>query len=279
MNMAKTIAYARIPEHVASAAPVQLEAVSVAYNGKLALKEISFSLAAGDSVAVVGPNGAGKTTLFRTIAGAMQPSMGEVRVYGHEPGGHICIAYVPQRSEVDWDFPVTVQDVVMMGRIRKIGLFRWPRRKDWQFIRQAMRSVGVDLLADRQIAELSGGQQQKVFLAQAIAQEAELVLLDEPLGGLDLPSQEAIFEILEQLKGQGVSVLVATHDLNLAAERFDRVMLLNHRMIAMGTPDQVLTQSNLVQAYGGHLHPVQGESGLLVLTDTCCEGEEQPDFE
>jgi len=279
MNMAKTIAYARIPEHVASAAPVQLEAVSVAYNGKLALKEISFSLAAGDSVAVVGPNGAGKTTLFRTIAGAMQPSMGEVRVYGHEPGGHICIAYVPQRSEVDWDFPVTVQDVVMMGRIRKIGLFRWPRRKDWQFIQQAMRSVGVDLLADRQIAELSGGQQQKVFLAQAIAQEAELVLLDEPLGGLDLPSQEAIFEILEQLKGQGVSVLVATHDLNLAAERFDRVMLLNHRMIAMGTPDQVLTQSNLVQAYGGHLHPVQGESGMLVLTDTCCEGEEQPDFE
>jgi len=277
--MAKTMAYARVPEHVASAAPVQLEAVSVAYNGKLALKEISFSLAAGDSVAVVGPNGAGKTTLFRTIAGAMQPSRGEVRVYGHEPGGHICIAYVPQRSEVAWDFPVTVQDVVMMGRIRKIGLFRWPRRKDWQFIRQAMGSVGVDQLADRQIAELSGGQQQKVFLAQAIAQEAELVLLDEPLGGLDLPSQEAIFEILEQLKGQGVSVLVATHDLNLAAERFDRVMLLNRRMIAMGTPDQVLTQSNLVQAYGGHLHPVQGESGLLVLTDTCCEGEEQPDFE
>jgi len=277
--MAKTMAYARVPEHVASAAPVQLEAVSVAYNGKLALKEISFSLAAGDSVAVVGPNGAGKTTLFRTIAGAMQPSRGEVRVYGHEPGGHICIAYVPQRSEVAWDFPVTVQDVVMMGRIRKIGLFRWPRRKDWQFIRQAMGSVGVDQLADRQIAELSGGQQQKVFLAQAIAQEAELVLLDEPLGGLDLPSQEAIFEILEQLKGQGVSVLVATHDLNLAAERFDRVMLLNRRMIAIGTPDQVLTQSNLVQAYGGHLHPVQGESGLLVLTDTCCEGEEQPGFE
>jgi ABC-type Mn2+/Zn2+ transport system ATPase subunit len=167
----------------------------------------------------------------------------------------------------------------MMGRIRKIGLFRWPRRKDWQFIRQAMRSVGVDQLADRQIAELSGGQQQKVFLAQAIAQEAELVLLDEPLGGLDLPSQEAIFEILEQLKAQGVSVLVATHDLNLAAERFDRVMLLNRRMIAMGTPDQVLTQSNLMQAYGGHLHPVQGESGMLVLTDTCCEGEEQPEFE
>jgi manganese/iron transport system ATP-binding protein len=275
----KTRAYARIPEHVASAAPVQLEAVSVAYNGKLALKEISFSLAAGDSVAVVGPNGAGKTTLFRTIAGAMQPSRGAVRIYGHEPGGHICIAYVPQRSEVAWDFPVTVQDVVMMGRIRKIGLFRWPRRKDWQFIRQSMRSVGVDGLADRQIAELSGGQQQKVFLAQAIAQEAELVLLDEPLGGLDLPSQEAIFEILEQLKGQGVSVLVATHDLNLAAERFDRVMLLNRRMIAMGTPNQVLTQSNLVQAYGNHLHPVQGESGLLVLTDTCCEGEEQPGIE
>jgi hypothetical protein len=125
-----------------------------------------------------------------------------VRVYGHD---RAVTSASPVPQAVAWDFPVTVQDVVMMGRIRKIGLFRWPRRKDWQFIRQSMRSVGVDGLADRQIAELSGGQQQKVFLAQAIAQEAELVLLDEPLGGLDLPSQEAIFEILEQLKGQGVA--------------------------------------------------------------------------
>jgi manganese/iron transport system ATP-binding protein len=275
MTLAKSRSYSRIPEHVAAAAPVQLEAVSVGYDGKLALKEISFSLASGDSVAVVGPNGAGKTTLFRTIAGTLQPSAGTVRVYGHEPGGHICIAYVPQRSEVDWEFPVTVQDVVMMGRIRKIGLLRWPRRRDWQFIQQAMRSVGVAELADRRIAELSGGQQQKVFLAQAIAQEAELVLLDEPLGGLDVPSQEAIFEILARLKRERVSVLVATHDLNLAAERFDRVLLLNRRVIAMGKPDQVFTQPHLVQAYGGHIHLMQGENGLMVLTDTCCEGEEQ----
>jgi len=277
--VARSRAYARIPKHVAAAAPVQLQAVSVAYNGKLALREISFSLAPGDSVAVVGPNGAGKTTLFRTIAGTLQPSAGKVRVYGHEPGGHICIAYVPQRSEVDWEFPVTVQDVVMMGRIRKIGLLRWPRRKDWQIIQQAMRRVGVAELADRRIAELSGGQQQKVFLAQAIAQEAELVLLDEPLGGLDVPSQEAIFEILARLKREGVSVLVATHDLNLAAERFDRVLLLNRRMIAMGKPNQVFTQSHLVQAYGGHIHLMQGENGLMVLTDTCCKGEEQPSLE
>jgi manganese/iron transport system ATP-binding protein len=277
--VAKARTTIRIPKHVATAAPVQLEAVSVAYNGKLALQEISFSLAPGDRVAVVGPNGAGKTTLFRTIAGTMQPSAGEVRIYGHEPGGHICIAYVPQRSEVDWQFPVTVQDVVMMGRIRKIGLFRWPRRKDWQFVRQAMQSVGVEGLAGQHIAELSGGQQQKVFLAQAIAQEAELVLLDEPLGGLDLPSQEAIFEILDRLKGEGVSVLVATHDLNLAAERFDRVILLNHRLVAMGAPNQVFTQPHLVQAYGGHIHLVEGQSGLMVLTDTCCEGEEQAPVE
>jgi manganese/iron transport system ATP-binding protein len=279
VNVARSRSSIRIPEHVAAAAPVQLEAVSVAYNGKLALREISFSVAPGDRVAVVGPNGAGKTTLFHTIAGTLPPSAGAVRVYGHEPGGHICIAYVPQRSAVDWQFPVTVQDVVMMGRIRKIGLFRWPGRRDWQFVRQAMNSVGVLPLAGQRIGELSGGQQQRVFLAQAIAQEAELVLLDEPLSGLDLPSQEAIFEILDRLKEQGVSVLVATHDLNLAAERFNRVMLLNRRLIAMGSPGQVFTQPHLVQAYGGHIHLVEGPSGLMVLTDTCCEGEEQPGLE
>lgn len=270
------MAYVKIPDHVVAAAPVQLEAVSVAYNGKLALRDISFRLSPGERVAIVGPNGAGKTTLFRTIAGTLQPTGGSVRIYGHEPGGHICIAYVPQRSEVDWSFPVSVQDVVMMGRIRKIGLLRWPRGKDWQFVRQAMQQVGVGDLADRRIGELSGGQQQKVFLAQAVAQEAELVLLDEPLSGLDVPSQEAIFGILGQLKLEGVSVLVATHDLNLAAERFDRVMLLNRRLVAIGSPEQVFTQPHLLQAYGGHIHMVQGEDGLMVLTDTCCEGEEGP---
>ncbi len=130
-------------------------------------------------------------------------------------------------------------------------------------------------LATRQIGELSGGQQQRVFLAQAIAQEAEVVLLDEPLTGLDLPSQEAIFQLLDELKSEGVTTLIATHDLNLAAERFDKVILLNQRIITFGPPQDALTQAALVEAYGGHVHRIDQEGGLLIVTDTCCEGDEE----
>jgi ABC-type Mn2+/Zn2+ transport system ATPase subunit len=134
--------------------------------------------------------------------------------------------------------------------------------------------VGMDRLAERQIGELSGGQQQRVFLAQAIAQEAEVVLLDEPLTGLDLPSQETMFQLLGELNEAGVTVLVATHDLNLAAERFDQVILINRQIIAFGSPQDALTQPALVQAYGGHVHRIDQEGGLLIVTDTCCEGDE-----
>jgi ABC-type Mn2+/Zn2+ transport system ATPase subunit len=212
--------------------------------------------------------------LFRVLAGTIRPDQGEVSIYGHGPGGHICIAYVPQRSQVDWTFPASVTDVVMMGRIRKIGLFRWPSPRDWRFVRSAMARVGIQDLGGRQIGDLSGGQQQRVFLAQALAQEAELVLLDEPLSGLDLPSQEAIFGILEQLSAEGVTVMVATHDLNMAADRFDRVLLLNRRLVAYGEPKDALTQPSLVDAYGGHVHLLESETGLMVLTDSCCDGEE-----
>jgi ABC-type Mn2+/Zn2+ transport system ATPase subunit len=239
------------------------------------LKDIDFSLPAGQLVAVVGPNGAGKTTLFRVIAGTLHPDSGSVHVYGHGPGGHVCIAYVPQRSQVDWNFPVTATEVVMMGRIRKLGFFRWPSRKDWEFVRQALDRVGMLAHGDRQIGELSGGQQQRVFLAQALAQEAEVVLLDEPLMGLDMPSQEAIFTTLNELKQDGAAIMVATHDLNMAADRFDLVMLLNRRLIAFGTPDEVYTRPHLLDAYGGSVHVISEEDGAVVLADTCCEGEEE----
>jgi manganese/iron transport system ATP-binding protein len=251
-----------------------LEDVSLRYNRIYALQDISFSLSAGKLVAVVGPNGAGKTTLFRVIAGTLRPDSGTVHVYGHGPGGHVCIAYVPQRSQVDWSFPVTTTDVVMMGRIRKLGFFRWPSRRDWAFVREALDRVGMLELGDRQIGELSGGQQQRVFLAQALAQEAEVILLDEPLMGLDMPSQEVIFGTLNELKSDGAAIMVATHDLNLAADRFDQVMLLNRRLIALGTPDEVYTRPHLLEAYGGSVHVISGEDGAVLLADTCCEGEE-----
>ena len=258
--------------HDVEAPILEVVHLTSAYNGRVALDDISFHLGTGERVAVVGPNGAGKSTLFKVIAGVLHPTAGEVRVAGQCPGGHICIAYVPQRSQVDWGFPVTVADVVMMGRAGKIGLFRRAGRRDWAHVRQCLEVVGMGDLAERQIAELSGGQQQRMFIARALAQEAKLMLMDEPLRGLDIPAREHIFHIIDELRQRGVTVMVATHDLKLATEQFDRVMLLKGRLLGMGHPNEVFTPERLREAYGGHLHLVQTEDGLLVLSDTCCGG-------
>ena len=258
--------------HQAGSPVLEVSDVTVRCNGTLALDGVPFQLTQGERVAVVGPNGAGKTTLFKVIAGVLHPARGQVKVYGYGPGGHICIAYVPQRSQVDWTFPVNVADVVMMGRIGKLGLLRWPKSRDWDTVRQCLEVVGIASLADRQIGELSGGQQQRVFIARALAQEAELMLMDEPLTGLDMTSQEDIFHILEELRHRNVTVIIATHDLNQAAERFDRVMLLNRRLLGLGQPDEVFAPERLVQAYGGHIRLIQTDDGLIALSDTCCEG-------
>ncbi len=271
-------------KHQTTAPTLELENVSVAYaegpNGttstrsnQFALQNISFQVEAGERIAVIGPNGAGKSTLFKLIVGTLKPTQGEVTVYGHGPHGHICIAYVPQRSQIDWSFPVTVEDVVMMGRVGQIGLFRWPRRHDWELVRANLERVNALHLAKKQIGELSGGQQQRVFIARALAQEAELLLMDEPLAGLDVPNQEAIFDVLDALRPDGVTVLVATHDLNLAESRFDRMMLLNKRIVAFDVATAVLHPDNLLEAYGGHMHTVG--DGSLVLTDECCGHHEE----
>ena len=260
--------------HDSSAPIVQAVGVTVRYNGGFALQDVSFDLAPGERIAVVGPNGAGKTTLFKVMVGMVHPSQGKVDVFGHGPGGHICIAYVPQRSQVDWAFPVNVADVVMMGRVGKLGPLRWPKPSDWALVRQCLDVVGLAELAGRQINELSGGQQQRMFIARALAQEAELMLMDEPLTGLDLTAQEDTFRVLDDLRVRRVTVIIATHDLNLAAERFDRVMLLNHRIIGLGTAEQVFTPERLTAAFGGQLRLIETAGGLMVLGDTCCEGDE-----
>jgi manganese/iron transport system ATP-binding protein len=260
--------------HDPDAPILDVRKLEVRYDGHFALEDITFHLHAGERVAVVGPNGAGKSTLFKVVAGVLSPSSGEVKISGYGPGGHICIAYVPQRSQVDWRFPASVADVVMMGRIGQIGLFRWPRRTDWDIVHAALDAVDMDSQADRQIGELSGGQQQRTFLARAMAQEAELVLMDEPLNGLDTPSQEAILSLLEELRRQRITVMVATHDLGQAASHFDRVMLLNRRLIRFGPPHDVLTSENLLNAYSGHAQLIQGEDGTTTLADSCCDGEE-----
>jgi manganese/iron transport system ATP-binding protein len=260
--------------HEDGAPILEVSGVTVRYDGRLALEEVSFRLTPGERMAVVGPNGAGKSSLFKVIAGVLQPAAGKVSVYGHGPGGHICIAYVPQRSQVDWSFPVNVADVVMMGRIGKLGPLRWPKARDWAYVRQCLEVVGITALANRQINELSGGQQQRMFIARALAQEAELMLMDEPLTGLDLTSQEDTFHILEELRQRQVTVLIATHDLNQAAERFDRVMLLNRRLLGLGSAAEVFTPERLMAAYGGQLRLIQTPEGVMVLSDACCDGDD-----
>ncbi len=251
---------------------LEVSRVSMRYDGVVALEGISFTVEAGERVAVVGPNGAGKSTLLKIIAGVLTPTVGSVRISGHGPRGHLCIAYIPQRNQVDWNFPLTVADVVMMGRVGKMGLLRHPSARDWAIVRRALEQVGIADLADRPIRALSGGQQQRMFIARALAQEAELLLMDEPFTGLDLPAQEGILEILEGLRWQGVTVLVATHDLEQAAARFDRVLLLNRRLIAFGAPEEVFTPEALRAAYGGHLRLVSIGGELIAVGDTCCEG-------
>jgi manganese/iron transport system ATP-binding protein len=262
--------------HDASAPALELEGVTVRYEGTPALDHVSFQVRRGDQVAVVGPNGAGKSTLFNVITGILKPQQGTVRIAGSGPNGHICVGYVPQRNRIDWRFPVSVSDVVMMGRVGKIGVLRRPGRDDRRHVQEALAQVGMLPFANRQIGELSGGQQQRVFLARVIAQEAELLLLDEPLAGLDIPSQEAILRILTEMRAAGITLLIATHDLNQAAEQFDQMMLLNRRVVAYGSPAQVLTTENLARAYGGQLHVVHTDGGDLVVTDSCCGGGEPP---
>jgi manganese/iron transport system ATP-binding protein len=261
--------------HQGGAPILEVSGLSVRYETGQVLDDVTFHLHTAERIAVVGPNGAGKSTLFKVIAGVLPPSEGEVKIYGHNPRGHICIAYLPQRNQVDWNFPVNVADVVMMGRSGKLGLLRWPHRRDWDFVHKSLQEVGLDHLANRQISELSGGQQQRMFIARALAQEAELMLMDEPLTGLDIGSQEDIFSILDNLRRRQTTIMIATHDLEQAAERFDRVLLLNHQVLGFGSPQAVFTPQRLTKAYGGRLRLVQSGEDVLALTDSCCDEGEQ----
>jgi manganese/iron transport system ATP-binding protein len=247
--------------------------IEVRYETGVAIENVNFKINVGERLAIVGPNGAGKSTLLKVIVGVLNPTDGDIQIFGQDPDKHICIAYVPQRNQVDWQFPVTVADVVMMGRVGQMGLFRIPKDRDWKLVHQALEIVGMESYSKRQISQLSGGQQQRMFIARALAQEAELMLMDEPLTGVDASSQEDVFRILDQLQSQDVTVLVSLHDLKMASQRFDRVMLLNKEMLGIGVPDEVLTPENLVAAYGGHLHLVPTDDGMLALGDTCCDDE------
>lgn len=256
-----------------SAAALALVNVSADYgSGHKAIEGVSFAIAPGERAAIVGPNGAGKSTLFKVIVGLLPHLTGDVLVHGHSHHAGDCpsIGYVPQREAVDWNFPVTVMDVALMGRVKEIGWLRRPGRADREAARLALRQVQLDHLAPRAIRDLSGGQQQRAFIARALAQRADVLLLDEPFSGVDVEAQTFIFEILDRLRERGVTVLISTHDLEMATTRFDRLLLLNRHIIANGPADSALTPERLAAAYGGRLTFWRDGKPVTITADDCC---------
>lgn len=234
--------------------PVEVKDLTVAYQDKPVLWDIDLVVPAGTLMAIVGPNGAGKTTLIKAILGLLQPAAGAVAIFGRPYAEQRrLVAYVPQRGSVDWDFPTTVLDVVMMGRYGRLGWFRRPARRDQEAALQALEKVGMAAYAHRQISQLSGGQQQRTFLARALVQEAELYFMDEPFQGVDATTERAIVLLLKELRSAGKTVVAVHHDLQTVPEYFDWVTLLNVRRIASGPVGVVFTEENLRRAYGGRV--------------------------
>lgn|SRR5574341_263570 len=252
---------------------LEVENADIGYGAKTVLHDLTFNVPHGARVAVVGPNGAGKSTLFKALVGLLPLQKGRILIHGLPLGHHQdCVAYVPQREEVDWRFPVTVDDVVMMGRFGHQGWLRRSSRLDRQIVEKSLAHMGIADLARRSIGSLSGGQQQRVFLARALAQEPHILLMDEPFTAVDVTTQEATLKLLDDLRASQVTVMISTHDLNLAASKFDMLLLLNRRLIAFGTPSEVLKQESLAKAFGPQLMLLP--DGSLVI-DQCCPPEEE----
>jgi manganese/zinc/iron transport system ATP- binding protein len=243
---------------------VEVHDLTVSYDRKPVLWGIDLTIPAGSLVGVIGPNGAGKSTLIKAMMDLLPSGSGYVRIFD-QPIKEVRrrISYVPQRESVDWDFPASVFDVVLMGRYGNLGLFSRPRKADRDAAMEALEKVGMQAFADRQISQLSGGQQQRVFLARALAQNADLYFMDEPFAGVDIATETAIIQLLRIMREQGKTVIVVHHDLQSAAEYFDWVVLLNMRLVASGPTEKVLTQQLLEQTYGGKLTLLSKVGDLL----------------
>ncbi|MGA1132371.1 MAG: metal ABC transporter ATP-binding protein [Prochlorotrichaceae cyanobacterium] len=234
---------------------ITINNLSVTYsNHRLALSNATCTVAAGTITALVGPNGSGKSTLFKSIMGFLKPSQGEVRIADlsvHQAQKQQWMAYVPQSDEVDWNFPVSVFDVVMMGRYGYMNFLRIPQKSDRQRVMASLERVGMTELRHRQIGELSGGQRKRAFLARALAQEGKVILLDEPFTGVDVKTEKQIIDLLLQLRQDGHTILISTHDLASISTFCDRTILINHTILAEGPTAEVFTEENLVMTFGG----------------------------
>lgn len=233
---------------------VEVHNLTASYSGRPVLWDIDFNLESGKIIGIIGPNGSGKTTSLKAMMGLLKPDSGFVKIFG-KPLDEVRdrVAYVPQRESVDWDFPVSVLDVVLMGRYSRKNLFRKTSRADIEIALTCIEKVGLTEFKDRQISQLSGGQQQRVFIARALAQQADLYLMDEPFVGVDASTESAILAVLQEMKSNGKTVVIIHHDLQTVSDYFDYLVLLNTRVIAKGAPHEVLTRTNLSNAYGGQL--------------------------
>jgi manganese/zinc/iron transport system ATP- binding protein len=243
---------------------IAINNLTVSYRQRPVLRSITAKIPAGKLLAILGPNGAGKSTLVKAILGLIPKDSGEILVLGESDVKKFRtrIAYIPQKEQIDWDFPVIVRDVVAMGRYHARGWFAWLSADDRRLIEQAMQEVGISDFADKHIRLLSGGQQQRVFIARALVQQSDILFMDEPFVGVDATTQNAIFVLIEKLKAAGKTIIMINHDLSIL-KKFDRLMLINKGLIAMGAPEEVYTEANLQKTYGGQMTIVdQAETTL-----------------
>ena len=247
---------------------LEVHDLTVSYEQHPVLWNVDLSLPAGKLIGILGPNGAGKSTLIKSIMGLITPTSGYVKIFDKVlPEVRSRISYVPQRESVDWNFPASVLDVVVMGTYGKLGLFRRPGKKEIQVAQDALEQVGMTAFASRQIAELSGGQQQRVFIARALAQQADLYLMDEPFAGVDMATETAIFQLLQDMAAAGKTVLVVHHDIHSAMNFFDWVIMLNLHLVASGPKEQVMTEELLRKTYGGKLNLLTQVTNLIRKQD------------
>jgi manganese/zinc/iron transport system ATP- binding protein len=247
---------------------LEVSHLTVSYTQKPVLWSIDLEVPQGKIVGVVGPNGAGKSTLLKSIMDIIPVSSGRVKIFGEELDQvRSRVSYVPQRESVDWDFPASVFDVVMMGRYGKLGLFKRPRKKDKDAVMECLDKVGMVGYANRQISQLSGGQQQRVFIARALAQEADFYLLDEPFAGVDAATEKAIIELLRKMASEDKTLLVVHHDLQSVRNYFDWMILLNVHLVASGPTDEVYNEENIQKAYGGKLTLLSDVRNIIANTE------------
>jgi manganese/zinc/iron transport system ATP- binding protein len=254
--------------NIDSTPALEIHDLTVAFDKRPVLWNIDLKIPQGKLVGIIGPNGAGKSTLIKAVMGIVPLSSGYAKVFNKTlDNARHQVSYIPQRESVDWDFPASVMDVVMMGRYSKLGLFKRPRKADRDVAQDCLKKVGLEALSNRQISQLSGGQQQRTFLARALAQQADIYFMDEPFAGVDAATEKAIIILLREMVNANKTVIVVHHDLQSVSQYFDWVVLLNTRLVASGPTTQAFTKENLNETYGGKLTLMDDVADLIRRED------------